>query len=967
MADRYWVGGAGTWDSTSTTHWSASSGGAAGASAPTLADNAIFDTLSNATLYTVTIGASAVAANCLDLSIAGPAVGNVTIAFGTGVINCYGSWLNAATGVAFTTNTGCAANFLATSTGKTITTNGVSVSGLPINLNSATGGWTLGSAFTTTNTFTVAQGSFSTSASNWGLTVGILNSTGTGVRSINLNASLVSCTGSSQITFTIPTNLTFNAGTSSIVCATNTSNFSGGGQTFYNVSYTNLSQLTATMSGANTFNNLTFPVKTFVGTATFTISSDQIVTGTLTMAGSTYNTRFLITSDTIGTPRTITAGAVSLSYVDFRDIVGAGTATWTGTSIGNCLGNTNITFTAAKTVYWNLAGTQLWSATAWAPSSGGTPAVANFPLAQDTAVFDDAGAVGTINSWFFNVGSVDMSLRTTTMSLIGATSVSVYGNWSNGTGTVITNTGIITFLGRSLQTITPAGITFTSGIAVTAFGGTVRILAALTTTSTTNLALNNGTLDLNNFKFTTVGLTSTNSNTRSIAFGTGDITLTGNAAIILSMALVTGFTYTGTPTINATYAGSTGTRTFSFGTSTGTELNALSINVTAGGDACTFANGTRINSVDFTGAYTGLATFGGGTFQCFGSLTLNSVMTITSGGIAFSSTSATPRTITSANQTMNFAVTFSGAGGTFVLQDNLTFGTAQTTTLTAGTLDLNNLTLTTGLFASSGTSVRTIAFGTGNITCTGVGATWNTATVTNLTTTGTPVVNVTSALSTTITVSAGAISEANSISFNFTNGTYLLSFLNITNYAAKNVNFTGFAGTWNATGNNVTVYGDLTLNSSMTLSTSTGNFVFGSTSATPRAITTAGQTMDFPPNFNGVGGTWALQDTMTLGSTRTMTLTNGTVQLKAGTTNTVGAIATSGTNQKFLQSTISGTSATLTDSSGTNSVSYLTIQDSAATGGAAFQAYAVNNNVNAGNNTGWLFGPNVANFFMIIM
>ena len=61
MATRYWVGGAGTWDATTTTNWSASSGGAGGASAPTSADNVIFNTLSNATAYAVTIGNNAVA------------------------------------------------------------------------------------------------------------------------------------------------------------------------------------------------------------------------------------------------------------------------------------------------------------------------------------------------------------------------------------------------------------------------------------------------------------------------------------------------------------------------------------------------------------------------------------------------------------------------------------------------------------------------------------------------------------------------------------------------------------------------------------------------------------------------------------------------------------------------------------------------------------------------------------------
>jgi len=59
MADRYWVGGTGTWNSTSTTNWSASSGGAAGASVPTAADNVIFDAGSDAGgIFTVTMANS---------------------------------------------------------------------------------------------------------------------------------------------------------------------------------------------------------------------------------------------------------------------------------------------------------------------------------------------------------------------------------------------------------------------------------------------------------------------------------------------------------------------------------------------------------------------------------------------------------------------------------------------------------------------------------------------------------------------------------------------------------------------------------------------------------------------------------------------------------------------------------------------------------------------------------------------
>ena len=123
MATYYWVGGAGTWDATTTTNWAASSGGSGSAGVPTSADNVIFDTLSNATAYAVTIGTDAV---CLDVTIAGPAVGNVTItSSATSVINVFGSWTNAATGVAFTTANGAGISFSANTTGKTITTNNV--------------------------------------------------------------------------------------------------------------------------------------------------------------------------------------------------------------------------------------------------------------------------------------------------------------------------------------------------------------------------------------------------------------------------------------------------------------------------------------------------------------------------------------------------------------------------------------------------------------------------------------------------------------------------------------------------------------------------------------------------------------------------------------------------------------------------------------------------------------------------
>lgn len=63
MADRFWVGGSATWNSTATAVWSTTSGGAGGASVPTAADNAIF----NAASGNVNVQANGTSLPCLNL------------------------------------------------------------------------------------------------------------------------------------------------------------------------------------------------------------------------------------------------------------------------------------------------------------------------------------------------------------------------------------------------------------------------------------------------------------------------------------------------------------------------------------------------------------------------------------------------------------------------------------------------------------------------------------------------------------------------------------------------------------------------------------------------------------------------------------------------------------------------------------------------------------------------------------
>ena len=467
--------------------------------------------------------------------------------------------------------------------------------------------------------------------------------------------------------------------------------------------------------------------------------------------------------------------------------------------------------------------------------------------------------------------------------------------------------------------------------------------------STGALTLTAGTITLNTYTLTAGNLQSSNTNARTIAFGTGNITLTGNNGTIIGVAVATALTLSGVPTINLTYAGATGTRTLRWGSSTGySSAIAFTLNINAGTDIVNAA--LPANNLIFTG-FLGSFTVAG--ISLFGNAIFSSGMTVSASASAFTfaATSGTQQ-ITTNGKTLDFPVTQNGIGGTVQLQDNLTIGITRTFTLTNGTLDLSNgnRTLSTGLFASTNTNTRVIAFGTGNITTTGSGTVWNTSSTTGFSYTGTPTVNITNNSATATTVSTGAMIEAQSLNFSYTTGSYTL-----TDTAAvyKSVNFTGFTGT---IPNSVrTIYGSMTLAAGMILTAGTNATTFASTAA-GNTITSAGKTLDFPVTFNGINGVWACQDALTLGSTRVLTLTNGTLNLKAGATSTVGSFVTTGTNQKYLSSSTPGTAATISQTSGTVNSSYLTIKDINATGGATWNALWSNNNVDAGDNSGWIFG-----------
>jgi len=456
--------------------------------------------------------------------------------------------------------------------------------------------------------------------------------------------------------------------------------------------------------------------------------------------------------------------------------------------------------------------------------------------------------------------------------------------------------------------------------------------------------------------------------TGTLAFGTNTISLNSTSVVF---AGATTMTVTGTPLIILTYS-STASRTIS--PTAVTEANSISFRITAGTGGLGLTAGAY-RDLDFTDGTnpTGYAgALGGGSITVYGNFKASTGMTQTavSNIITFGATSGT-KTITTASVTFDRPFTFSGVGGTWQLQDALTIGSTRNLTLTNGTLDLNNYTATAGIFGGSAATTRTLAFGTGKLVLTGNnGSICVTSTATNLTITGSKRVELAYSGSTGTRTINGAttatlIEGTNLLDYFFTAGSDTVTFTATRGYGTidfANGGTSTFTGTWTNATAQVNVYESLILNSAMVVSSGASNVEMKATSGT-KTITSAGKTMDFPLTINGLGGTFSCSDALTLGSTRALTMTDGTLQLKAGVTSTVGSFVTTGTNQKFLQSTTPGTQATISQASGVVSTNNLTIKDSNATGGATFKALIDNSNVNAGNNTGWLFLND--NFFLM--
>lgn len=422
-------------------------------------------------------------------------------------------------------------------------------------------------------------------------------------------------------------------------------------------------------------------------------------------------------------------------------------------------------------------------------------------------------------------------------------------------------------------------------------GGVVTLGADLNVQSLTMGAFT-GTFNSSTFAVTLQTFSCSGTGTRTLNMGSGQWTITGNATTVWDITTITNLTFTkGSLPVIFNYSGSSGTRTIINGAITPFQLSsAIDVSITAGTDALSITN-TRLGHLIFTG-FNG--TLQGGTRVIYGNLTISSGMTWLSGTpiTTFAGTSGT-QTITTNGVALNSPLTIDGVGANVVLADSLNMSGAsdRTLTLTNGTFDASGFNVTCGLFSSSNANIRTLTMGSGTWTLTGSGATiWTTNTSTNMTlnTGGDIVCNYAGSTGTRALAMTKLVGN-----IRVTAGSDICS---VSGIICNNLDLTGFTGTF-AGASSLNVAGNFDIGTA-TASTFTGTTTFSATSGT-KTIRTNGITLNAPITFNGVGGTWTLSDNLTIGSTRTLTLTNGT--FNANNKNvSCGLFASSNSNTRVL-------------------------------------------------------------------
>lgn len=331
---RYWVGGTGSWDQSTTTHWATTSGGAGGASVPTSLNDVIFDANSGA--GTVTITASA---PCNSIQSSGSTI--ATLVHNSGVAVSIGSATAGPSSIAldlsgFTTYTkggsgSSSISFVSTSATQQTISYGTGHTVGNQTFNGAGGSWKLLSAMTETSaassTLTLTAGTLTTN--NFAVSMGQAALSGATTRALTLGTSTVTIDGAFAGAWTVATatGMTLSAASSTIVltgaCGAGTQIFRGGGLSYGTVQITGTGS--AQITGANTFVNFQRSNAAACGLQ-LPSATTQTVTGTLTLSGASSGAIMTLTASTGASAATISIASATENFMSITDstIIGAG-------------------------------------------------------------------------------------------------------------------------------------------------------------------------------------------------------------------------------------------------------------------------------------------------------------------------------------------------------------------------------------------------------------------------------------------------------------------------------------------------------------------------------------------------------------------------------------------------------------------------------------------------------------------
>lgn len=938
-ANYYWVGGSGSWSNFGA-HWATTSGGSAFyTQVPQSTDNVFFDANSfSATGQTITVDQPVV--QCADMTWSAQTKTPAFYSDYTNTLKIYGS-LALTAGITFDFEGPI--SFEATTAGKTITTAGNTIN-TTVTFNGIAGSWTLQDALNTRWVF-LNNGTLTTN--NQTVNAYSFTSITSSPRTLNMGTSTFNLSFYGSIWEINATGMTMNAGASTIkgtATSGGSQDFYGAGFTYNDIFFvgTQSGKINGNstihdvsfaadgyIQGNCSFHNVTFSANAFLMSNSnynsVTIAQDgdfsssnvfnlltlslghsyslgsglsQTINGSL-VANGNCSSLIDIHSSAPGSVATIikTAGTVSLAYVVLKDITATGGATFTATNTADLGNNTGWTISSlpSRNLYW-IGNTGNWSdGNHWSLSSGGTP-VGCSPTTKDNVFFDSHSFTQSGQTV-----TVDMNVSINNMNWTGASnSPTLYGDYSTSlkvagsltfvSGVNFNFSGALSFEATSgNNTITTNGVLIPTSISFNGVGGTWTLQDALNCSYW--IYLNRGTLNTNNQTVNAYAFTSTSGGTRVLNAGSSIFNLSFNGyiweinptGVVVNAAAAT-INGVGTNGGEQDFYGGgfTYNNIYFIGNALGKVLDNNTINdVTFSSDG--FIQGGSFHDVTFSG-----------NAVLYNNNTCNNVKIGRNGDFydnnTFNQLTLTPGfSYTLANgttQSVSSLLQATGSCGALIDIRSSTSGSKANIVKTSGSVNVSYVTLKDinvgGGAAFAANNAIDLSNNSGwativplvskNLYWVGNGGLWSDGNHWSLSSGGapagcapTPIDNV----------------FFDSHSFSLANQSVTLD---APTAVANNVTWTGVTNTPTLSGDYVAafkVYGSLTLSPNM-VTNFVGPFIFASTNL-GNTITTAGNIINTSITFDGIGGSWTLQDA--LNCNYWVYLNNGTLNTNNKTLN----------------------------------------------------------------------------------